>query len=182
MATTAKDIRLLFRARRAPKAIDLPGTVLDCAIRLLSDGEIDECREAAAVWIDAESKRMSLDLAKMMHIDPELHEREKIRQMLWRAFVQPVTDPDADTRPLFESVDVVRELDAVMVSELFEAYLDLQDARTAKRTLEPAAVELLAATLCGPDGDEILSSTEAASLRALVRSLAERVRSQAKGT
>jgi hypothetical protein len=175
MTTTAKEIRKLVRERRAAKATTIPSSTLPCAIRLLSDGEIDEARFASIAWLEAECKRRSIDVVHAMHVDPDLFEREKIRQMLHRAYAQPVVHPDADPVPLYPGVDTVRELDAVLIAELFEGYLDLQEVRTAKRSLDDAGAEALVARLTGDDADEILSSLDAGSLRRTVRLLAARL-------
>lgn len=172
-----KEIRKLIRERQRPSATTLPASDLACGVRLLSDVEIDQCKVAAFKYLDGLARERGIDVGRFIDADPEAYDRERTRQILFRAFVAPQSDEDAPTVSLFPSVDVVRDLDAVLVNSMLAVYVDHQEVRATERALDGDAVSRFV-NECSDQtmADLMLSQLDARTLRSLVRALVERIR------
>jgi hypothetical protein len=107
-----------LRGRRGFGRYDFPGIEdAKCGIRLLLDEELDEGRIEAVAYC----KERKADLTW----DAEFFDRELKRQAIFRAYVDPDSDPDLPEK-FFEDIDDIRKLDTVLVLELYELYISHQ--------------------------------------------------------
>lgn len=172
-----KEIRKLIRERQKPSATTLPGSEMACGVRLLSDVEIDQCKVAAFKYLDGLARERGIDVGRFIDADPEAYDRERTRQILFRAFVAQHGDEDAHRGPLFPSVDVVRDLDAVLVNSMLSVYLDHQEVRATERALDEDAVSKFVNECSDHAMAELmLAQLDARTLRSLVRALVTRIR------
>lgn len=172
-----KELRKLLAERRRPMATTMPVTGAPCAMRLLSDAEIDDAKLAAFRYLEERAKREGVDALRFLAADPEAYDRERGRQVIFRALLQAPKDEDDEPARFFSTADQVRELDSVVLAVLLDVYGDVQEVRTAHRMLLPETVDAFVASGATDDSiDSTLSMLDGPTLRSLVRSLVARVR------
>ncbi len=177
MSTAAEvDLGKMLQGRRAIGKMGFPGAPgIQIGVRLLSDREIDEARADAALYLQQRCKPRGFGLEEFVRIDPDALEREHERQVIVRAFVDPDSDPEKP-RPFFASVEKVRDLDSLVVMQLWEHYTDWHDAVDPRVKLSDEQVdELIDALKKGPSEPAILAHLEPVTLRRLLRSTASRL-------
>lgn len=169
-------IQKIIQGRRVVGRTFFPGTRDEIGVQLLTEREIDQARFAAQDYLEGRSKSYDMDLERFVRIDPESFDREHQRQIIYAAFVDI---DDADLPPekrakFFPDVHAVRTLDSVLTQQLWEAYLDYQDAINPRINLTAKEVEELAASLKdGPISEAVLAPFERSTLTSLVRTLAK---------
>lgn len=176
--TTFSDVRKLMRARQAPVKTMLPGTEgIPLCVRLLADKDVDAAKLGAFKFLQDEAKRLGVEPGVLLAVDPEIYEREKTRQILFRAFVETTEPEPGKERPLFfPSVAYLRELDTVMVQALLDLYLEHQETRTTERRLDEDAVrKLVGAVSTSENPLALVSLLDHVTLQTLVRELAARL-------
>lgn len=179
MAFDLSDERLsaMLRGRRHVREVPFPGlqdTHPDALIgvRVLLDSEVDACRENAAVYVKGRADRLKLNVAELLHIDPDLQHREQQRQVIATAFVKLPAE-DGKHAPLFASPTQVAQLDATLVQALWYVYEDHQRFVSPVSELDQEQLdELVAAVKKSPQkADMYLAHYGAQTLSRLLRSM-----------
>lgn len=165
-------VKKILLGRRVVSRVPFPlapeDSGIEVGIRSLSDREIDQARIDAQVYLEGICKKGFRSMESVVSIDPEFLEREQERQMLALACV----DPDAPTKPFFDSAVQVRSLESVAVRRLWEMYLSHQDTTNPRRTLTAEQLkELKAALGKEPSCSALLADFERDTLVSLVRIL-----------
>ena len=169
-----EQIQTIVRGRKALGRFPFPGSEGDAMIgvRVLTDNQVDTARYNAQAHIEGRCKRVGLPLVDFINVDPESLDREHMRQVLLFAIVDPESDPQ-EPEPFFKSDDQVRGLDSVLVQQLWEIYLDWQDAVNPRLKLTEEEVKDLCESLKKePNAMAILAHIERSTLQSLVRTLA----------
>lgn len=170
------DARLqkALEGKRSISRVHYPG-VPECVmgIRILSDAEHDEAREAASKYTAQRAKELLIEAPALLAIDPEHGDPEVQRQIIARAFVDiDGPKPPADTKPFFPSPQAVRQLPAVDREVLFQMYAEHQNSVSPLETLDGDQIaELKAAIKKEHVGTALLGMYDAPTLRSLLRSL-----------
>ena len=165
------EIRGTIAKRREPAVVSMPGNpTVDVGVRLLTEQQIDDAKLAA--------QRYTKERGADIDLDPEFYDREKVRQVLWRACVsaeQP--DEGKDRKPFFPSPRDLHQVDSQVVEGLFEAYVDLQHQRSVFVDPDDAVVERTADLMTRDESsaNTLLSHYDAPALRMLIRSLCKRL-------
>lgn len=170
MATFSDErIKKILLGRRAVTRVKFPlSDDVEVGIRSLADRQIDQAHLDAVVYLESGCKSAHIDMTQVVVVDPDRLEREKHRQILALACV----DPDAPEKPFFDSVKQVRDLDSAMVSRLYGIYLSHLEAVNPRRTLtQEQERELVDALKKEPMASAILEDIERGTLVALVRIL-----------
>lgn len=146
-----------------------PESGIEVGVRVLTDQEIDAaCVQAQEYFGDLCDKKQ-LSLKGFVDIDPDQLEREKQRQMIAVAFV----DPDDPTKPFFAHPVQIRRLSSVVVQRLWDLYMDHLDAVNPYRNLDVEQVKELADALKKePNSQALLADFARDTLCSLVRTLA----------
>lgn len=143
---TPSAFRQLVAARRRAIAVNVPGFEA-LFIRPLSDLEVSRARLAAQKHLEAECREAGLQLRGAVDLDPELLDRERTVQVVFRAYVTPAKDPDDEPDTAFESVGWVRALDTVLVQALFDAYVAALEQRAVTEPVNAEALDSLVTTI-----------------------------------
>ena len=169
-------IQGILQGRRVIGRAAFPGQAgVTIGVRLLSDRDIDLARFEAQIYLEAQCKKVQLTLASFVAVDPESLDREHQRQVLLRAFVDPDTPVERPTM-FFSDISQVRSLDSVLVTQLWEIYVDHQDTVNPRLRLTEEGVESLVEGLKEPQSATlILAGFDRPTLVSLVRSLASRL-------
>ncbi|MFW6087075.1 MAG: hypothetical protein ACODAG_07720 [Myxococcota bacterium] len=173
-----ESLKKHIRGRRKPILIPFPGEgSTEVGIRLLSEKEIDDAKLRAQRYLQDRCKRQSIDPSLFVDIDPEFYDRERIRQIVHRATVDPasISDHCPEGVPFFELDEDLRDVDAVTVQALFDAYLDLQQQRSTLKSVSPEeAAEFASALATGDEAEQeaVLTAFDDEALRNLVRAMA----------
>lgn len=167
--------RLAERLR--PQTIDVPGFERgSLAVRLLSDKQIGDAKIAAYHYLERECKEAGVSVAGLIDVDAEVYDRERVIQIVHRAFVdaeQVDEDDPTECKPAFPA-SWVRDLDAVTVQTFLDAYLEYQDTKGIRRDVSDEAMDELVASLREPGGEAGLVLLDAAQLRSIVMLLVRR--------
>lgn len=166
---TDERIQEMLKGRRAVKTYPFPGLEdVEVGLRALTDNEIDDARMAAQRHV--KERKADLD------VDPFLFDRECQRQVLWRAVVDPESDPD-EPEPFFPSFRDVRQLDGPIVQALWDAYEEHQEYVSPIRTLDPTQLrEFIDALGKDKAPDVLLTGFAHDTLRRCVLSMASKLR------
>lgn len=104
-----------LKGRRTFRRAPFPGVEdVEVALRLLTDAEMDSCRERTATLC----KRKNIDNA----LDPDYFDRILTREIIARAFYDADTIDSDEPHVLFGSNDRVAELDPIIIRQLFAYY------------------------------------------------------------
>lgn len=182
-------IREVLKGRRAVAAVPVPGMWSDpsamVGVRVLSGEEVDECKLDGNQYVMAKAKARGIDPVLLMQLDSELLDEEQRRAITFRAFVrvteisgkwEPTRDDKGELVPFFGSPQAVRQLDTVLLSTLFQIYLEHQQTVNPLRSMGADSDELreLADALKKEQGtadhtlgSRILSQLDAPTLRVL---------------
>lgn len=173
-----KHLQAVLKGQRAIAPVHYPGAPhIKMGVRILSDEDHDEAREAAAKYTSDRAKLLMLEARDLLLLDPEHTDPEIQRQLIAKAFVDP-DSPPALPKPFFENIAAIRQLPSVHREVLFQMYADHQNAVCPLHTLDDAAAkELVDALKKGQVGLALLGMYDAPALRSLVRSLASRLSS-----
>lgn len=164
---TKLALKARLATQSAPRPYKFPGADdVPIAIRLLSESEMDNAK--------LEAQRYVVKRKVDVNIDPEFFDREVQRQIVWRAMIDPLGE--GLKAPLFVSDADVRELDTVTLGNLFNAYLEHQEACSTLRQLDQATANGIAeAFRANPRGIAVeLASYDHASLVKLLVSFMAR--------
>lgn len=173
--TLRNKYRALLDERLRPSRIDVPGFGSMLAVRLLTDAQITEAKIEAFRVIEERCKDAGVSPSAINAVDAEVYDRERVVQLIARAYVdashaeKDLDDPD----PAF-TASMVREMDAIAVQELFEAYLAFQDTRAFRNPLTSAQIDEIAESLTKPGNEAALALLTDEQLRALAVALAKR--------
>lgn len=167
-----EGIKTILLGRRAVSRVPFPlapvDSGLEVGIRSLSDREIDQARMDAQGYLEGACKRGDQPMERVVALDRDFLDREHERQIIALSCV----DPDDPTRPFFDHVTQVRELDSVMVRRLWQLYLAHIDTVNPYRTLTDAQVKgLVDALKKEPKSLAILEAFERDTLISLLRTL-----------
>lgn len=122
-----------LRGRRAVRVYAFPGVEgTTIGVRLIADSGFDDARIEASKWF----KKVAGDAV----IDPELFDRERDRQVIYRATVDPLTLDEPRPSPFFPSMDEVRALDTRTVESLMALYLEHAEYVSPLKSLDPDQV------------------------------------------
>lgn len=161
-------VAAIIAYRRKPRVKRFPPLECDIGIAMLSDSEVDAAKLAAQKYIT--------EVKANLDIDPEFLEREKQRQVVWRAIVDPTTVEETPPKPFFPSYRDVRDLDAALVNALWWAWSDTQEEMAPVTRIPEGELDLLVDAMSKGSGrEEVLTLFAPDTLRALVRSLALRL-------
>lgn len=180
--TSFLRISKMLEGRRAVRVMQFPSIdademVADIGVRILTEEDIDACHLEAIQYIRAKAKTLNLETADVMDVDPEILDRERIRGIVWKAFVQPAPDEHGKYTPFFPSMRAVRQLDTVIVKTLFDIYLDHQNYVSPLLCGNPDEIKELADALGkGLSSAVILSHYDAPTLRTLLHFMAAELR------
>lgn len=172
-------------AARAFQTIDVPtedGEELRVAVRLLSDAEIDACRQQAQVTIRTWAKGRGFDANAVVDFDPDMLERALQRQMVWSAFYDIETIAKEKPERFFPTYDDVARLAAVTTQSLWEAYLEHQSRVIARRNVTTERVKEIAETVIAGDVMPSLGGLDRQGLIAFVQELAAVIRRERKAS
>ena len=174
---TIDDIRLrqVLSGRRDFGKFPFPGCEqFTVSVRLLTEEEMDDCLLNAHNEVLHKVRASGNTLREYLDETPQAIDVERQRQILFKAlFTAKSTQEDA--KPFFPHVDAIRTLDTVLRMQLFEEYLDWQDACNARKRLTDEQVEeLVEKVKKEPSGKVSLAQYDAHTLRTCVRSLADR--------
>lgn len=176
---TFDDARIteILKGRRAVRRVPFPGPGVDdgveIGVRLLADQEIDDARLEAQRYIERRCRLVKLDYTKVIEADEEALQRACEQEIVFRAFVDPDTDPP---RPFFSTLAQVRSLDSVTLRSLIDVYLDHQEVVLPGVTLSDEDVEKLVDALGkGQEPQGVLAHFAPSTLRLFVRSMAVRL-------
>jgi hypothetical protein len=160
-------IASIIAGRKAIRKVAFPPLSCDIGIRCLTEAEIDGARIEAVRYL----KKLGADV----DMDPEIFDREKERQIVWRSIFD--ADEEKDPKPFFPADSDVRQIDSVLLRELFTAYLEVQEEISPALSLDEKEVETLIEAL-GKEGDQLLTLLAPDTLRSCVRSLVSKVAAQ----
>lgn len=175
------QVAAIVRGARAFRTIDFPGRAgVQVAVRLLTDGEIDDCRLRAFGSLQKAAKAQDWDVALLTDVDPDLVARMQTREIVARAFYDADTTSADKPLPFWASAaELARECDAPTVERLFAAYLEHQQFAAPYRTLTDGEVtELVASLGKGPGAQVTLAALDRSTLASLCTSLASALRSR----
>ena len=159
---------------RAPFPLSPPESGIEVGVRCLTETEIDSAQVEAQCYLEGLCRRSDLLLKGFVDIDPEALEREKQRQMIARAFV----DPDRTEEPFFASAVQVRKLTSVVIARLWELYMEHHDTVNPYYSLTREQAEELADAIKKElPGADLLAGFGRDTLCSLVRSLAAQLAS-----
>lgn len=162
-------ITQMLEGRRAIRTLPFPGCEDQAnppkiGFRILLGDEGDRASVEAQRYIEK--------IGAKIPIDPEMYDRELIRQQLALCCIDPDSDPK-NPRPFFPDADEVRRLDVVIQRALWQCYLDHLDFVDPSVSLTAEQVAELRDRLGKEQSAEaMLSVLDARSLRSLVRSMA----------
>lgn len=180
MRFSDQQVAAIVRGARALRVIDLPGREgVQVAVRLLTDGEIDDCRLRAFGALQKAAKAQEWDVALLTDVDPDLVARMQTREIVARAFYDAETISNEKPTPFWSgAAELARECDAPTVERLFQAYLEHQQFVAPYRHLTDAEVKELVATLGKEQGAlATLAEFDRSTLARLCTSLAFALRS-----
>ncbi len=175
-------ISKMLGGRRAVRVMQLPGIdadelVVDVGVRILTEEDIDECHLEAIQYIREKAKKIGLDSTDVLDVDPDILDRERMRGIVFKAFVEPKPDDHGNHKSFFPVQRAVRQLDTVIVKTLFDVYLDHQNYVSPLLTGNPDEIKELADALGkGLSSAVILSRYDAPTLRSLLHILAVELR------
>ncbi len=172
MSTTAtyNEVRKILKSRMEIRMVRLPGSDLEVGMRLLTERDMDKARVNAFSYLADEAKRIGVQPAQLVGVDGDLLDRERARQIVMLAFVQP------NGEAFFPSAAAIREtMDALMLQDLMELYEEHQEVRSMKRQLDEEAVSKVLPGLATEGGEMMLSYFDPGTVRRLCRALAERL-------
>lgn len=176
-----QQVAAIVRGARAFRVVDFPGREgVRLAVRLLTDGEIDDCRLRAFGALQKAAKAQDWDVALLTDVDPDLVARMQTREIVARAFYDADTISAEKPLPFWSGAsELARECDAPTVERLFEAYLEHQQHAAPYRHLSEAEVqELVAALGKGQGAPAILAGFDRSTLARLCTSMASALRSR----
>lgn len=172
--TLLAQYRDLLDERLRPQPIDVPGFERGAlAVRLLTDGQAREVSTDAWVHLEQQAKDAGVSLVALLEVDPDMLDRERMVQVIARAFID-ANDIDNEEAIGFLRPEMVRDLDSVMVSEIFNRYLAYQDAKGIPIPTPKQADELLAA-LRSPNAAAEIATLDEPQLRSLIASIIPKV-------
>ncbi len=171
-------IQAMLRGRRSVRLVPFPGfgdqeEQLEIGVRILTEEEVDEARAEASQYVAGLAKRYGVDAREMLALDSETLDREVQRQIVTRAFLQPIADAEGVRKRFFPAAQGVRQLDTVLQDTLFHLYLDHQNHVNPMHGItEEDAAEIVEALGKEPEPPALLGLYDVRSLRSLVRILA----------
>lgn len=166
MSEIGKAIRGILKKRREVAVVTLPEDGTEVGLRLLSDAEIAEANVDAFAWVAKECREKSVDVSKFIEANPDGFNRAQIHYMAMRAF----RDPKDHSKPLFMSLDTVRDLDASYINAVWNMYLDLQDQRSPAKTLHEEEISAAVAAMVDDAAlEHALAQMDAATLVRMAR-------------
>lgn len=155
------------------------GTEVKVAVRVLSDEEIDLCRDQAQAMLRTKAAQRGWDPVAVTDIDPDSFERLVQRQIVWRAFYD--VDTVAKDRPeqFFPTYVDVAQRPAAEVQRLFQLYLEHQAFVAPLRSADEEQVkEIVDALGKGLGSPAVLDGFERSTLVSLCISMARALRSK----
>lgn len=178
-AFTDARVAQILRGSRAHRVIPFPGhDELTVGVRLLSDGECDDCRIQALSELASVAKKRGWDPQFLAEADPEYLQRLIERQIVWRAFHDPDTVDLPEPKRFFPLFADVASLGSVEQARLFEAYLEHQRFVAPLRGLDEEEAEAVVEALGkGQSGPAFLGAFERSTLVHLLISLVRRLSS-----
>lgn len=178
-AVTFQSVVAAYRARTfAPREVTFPGDEgTRLRVRLLTERELDKCRIGAVSYV----KEHRVDT--VVDRDDTL-ERERIRQIIWNAFIATADVKGEQVRFFATPSDVRDTLDPTTIDRLYEIYLNHQaeiaDAAVpSEETLEKAIDTALAGT--EHTVEFFLRALNGPGLRAVAALLFARLRQERRG-
>ena len=170
-------IRALIAKPRAPRVVDYPGGDFKIAVRILSDEEIDFCREEAQRQFRKTCTKNQWNPVEATDLDPTHMQRLIEREMIARAFLDPDTLTNASPAPFFPSTSDVAVIGAQMATKLMRIYLEHQDVVDPSiEILDEEALKGIVEALKKEPNDAVsLVAIEPNTLRRLLRILARRL-------
>lgn len=147
------------------------------AIRVLTDGEVDDARLQAQVSLRDWAKSRGLDPVSIVDIDPEHFTRLQQREIVFFATYDPDTSSSPKPERFFLTPHEVRNLTTTEVGSLFDLYLQHQATTTPLREAgEEEVAELLEAMGKGRGVPANLAGFERSTLLRLLLSTVSKLR------
>lgn len=146
------------------------------AVRSLTDLELDHCRLEGQRRFRAYVEKQGWSPVEAADLDPDLIQRLVQREILINAFYDPDTLEDEKPTPFFASDTELVRLGSVRVNDLYEIYMEHQDAVNPSRHLPDDKIEELIERLGkGPATEATLIAFDQSTLRRCVISMARRL-------
>lgn len=171
-----KEIGVILRGARAYADFSWPGKPeVRISVRILTDGEVDEARQQAQVWLREWAKRRGYDPQTVVDMDPQAFDRAVEREIVRAAFFDPTTTSSKDPERFFATSEDVRQCSTSEVHELFQLYVEHQRATSPLReAAEEEVTELEEALGKGQIDSGRLLGFERSTLVRLLVSMARR--------
>ena len=171
------EVGAILRGARAFGTYPWPGKPsVRVAMRVLTDGEVDDARLQAQVTLRDWSKGRALDPVSVVDIDPEHFTRQQMREVVFLATHDPDTTESLKPERFFLTPHDVRHLSTTEVQGLFDLYVQHQASVTPLREAgEEEVGELLEAMGKGPVVPALLADFERSTLLRLLLSMVSKL-------
>lgn len=168
----------ILMGSRSMRIYPFPGhRDITIAVRLLSDGELDDVRAAAQAVVRDQAKKRGWKPEAMVEIDPDCHQRAIERHIVFRSMFDPETIQNDDPARFFETPEDVAKLDSSTVTMLMHLYLEHQEWVNPLEVLDQEQVDELIDALGKASAPEVfLAGFAPNTLRRFAISMASRLR------
>jgi hypothetical protein len=172
-----EKVRALIAKPRKPRVVDYPGGDFKIGVRLLSDAEIDFCREEAQKQFRKVCEKNRWNPVEGADLDPTLMQRLVEREMIARAFLDASTLENESPAPFFPSASDVATIGASIATALMRIYLEHQDVVNPSVEIidEEVLAEIVENLKKEPSDAPSLMGIAPSTLRRLVHILARRL-------